>query len=233
MFLARLQHAFDAGRPRFFSTLALAKRDSFLGHLVGPRHTEWVVYAKEPFGGPRQVLDYLGRYTHRVAISNSRLLELTDEHLTFRWKDYRHPGEPLPRIHPTLPAAPTAEGFQRTRHYGLLNRSRERGLADCRRLLGTTSLREVRLLPHRYEKLTGLHPAGQPARESLVRAIVTADRGSLADGACRPEGSRLASRQPSAQRAAHRQAANPHHVGADRRVDVAFSAWMPANLGCT
>ncbi|SOZ26952.1 hypothetical protein CBM2623_B90026 [Cupriavidus taiwanensis] len=74
MFLARLQHAFDAGRPRFFSTLALAKRDSFLGHLVGPRHTEWVVYAKEPFGGPRQVLDYLGRYTHRVAISNSRLL---------------------------------------------------------------------------------------------------------------------------------------------------------------
>jgi len=53
LFLARLQHAFDAGMLRFFSTLAhLAKRDCFLGHLVGPRHTEWVVYAKEPFGGP-------------------------------------------------------------------------------------------------------------------------------------------------------------------------------------
>ncbi|WP_434032746.1 IS91 family transposase [Cupriavidus sp. a3] len=168
LFLARLQHASDAGRLRFFSTLAhLAKRDSFLGHLVGPRHAEWVVYAKEPFGGPRQVLDYLGRYMHRVAISNNRLLELTEEHVTFRWKDYRHPGEPHAM---SLPAHEfirrflmhvLPRGFQRIRHYGLLsNRSRERGLADCRRLLEAPSLREVRLLPQsdyrdRYEKLTG------------------------------------------------------------------------------
>lgn len=93
LFLARLQHAFDAGALRFFASLAhLAEPEAFLRYLVGFRRTEWVVYAKEPFGGPRQDLDYLGRYTHRVAISNNRLLELTDEHVTFRWKDYRHRG---------------------------------------------------------------------------------------------------------------------------------------------
>ena len=56
--------------------------------LAGPRRAEWVVYAKEPFGGPQQVLDYLGRYTHRVAISNNRLIGLTDGRVTFRWKEW-------------------------------------------------------------------------------------------------------------------------------------------------
>jgi hypothetical protein len=95
LFLERLQRAFDAGALRFFASLAyLSEPGEFARYLSGPRHSEWFVYAKEPFGGPQQVLDYLGRYTHRVAISNHRLLSLTDEHVTFRWKDYRHPGRP-------------------------------------------------------------------------------------------------------------------------------------------
>ena len=61
----------------------------FNGLLKQARNTKWVVYAKKPFGGPQQVLDYLGRYTHRVAISNHRLLRLEDGKVTFSWKDYR------------------------------------------------------------------------------------------------------------------------------------------------
>ncbi|MGH8790254.1 MAG: transposase [Cupriavidus necator] len=98
LFLARLQHAFEAGA---LSLLLVAGSPRRAGCLPprSCRHTPYRmgglrVYAKEPFGGPRQVLDYLGRYTHRVAISNNRLLELTDEHVTFRWKDYRHPAKP-------------------------------------------------------------------------------------------------------------------------------------------
>ncbi len=169
LFLARLKDTFDAGALRFFSSLAhLAEPDAFLRYLADSRCTEWVVYAKEPFGGPRQVLDYLGRYTHRVAISNNRLLELTDEQVTFRWKDYRHPAKPRAMSLPAhefirrflLHVLP--RGFQRIRHYGLLsNRLRERGLADCRRLLeAPPHPREVRHSPEvdyrdRYEKLTG------------------------------------------------------------------------------
>ena len=63
---------------------------AFARYLDGPRRAECVVYVKEPFGGPQQVLDYLGRYTHRVAISNNRLIDIADGQVTFRWKDYRH-----------------------------------------------------------------------------------------------------------------------------------------------
>jgi hypothetical protein len=94
---------------------------------------KWVVYAERPFGGPEQVLDYLGRYTHRVAISNNRLLRLEDGKLSFRWKDYRNRSRQKvitlavdesirPFLLHVLP-----KGFQRIRQYGLLsNRSRER-----------------------------------------------------------------------------------------------------------
>jgi Putative transposase/Transposase zinc-binding domain len=103
---------------------------------------EWVVYAKRPFGGPAQVLKYLARYTHRVAISNSRLVELRDGRVTFRYKDYAHghrhktmtldANEFLRRfLQHVLPS-----GFVKVRHYGLLaNRQREQRLALCRRLL--------------------------------------------------------------------------------------------------
>jgi hypothetical protein len=105
---------------------------------------DWVVYAKPPFGGPAQVLKYLARYTHRIAISNRRLISIDDNSVTFRWKDYAHHNRPrtmtldgsefLRRF--LLHAVP--RGFMRIRHFGLLaNRVRGRNLEICRRLLAT------------------------------------------------------------------------------------------------
>jgi hypothetical protein len=102
-----------------------------------------VVYAKPPFGGPQRVLEYLGRYTHRVAIANSRLVAFADGQVAFRWKDYRHAarqkvmrleaGEFVRRF--LLHVLPS--GFQRIRHYGwLANRSRAVKLERCRQLAG-------------------------------------------------------------------------------------------------
>src|SRR6266705_1887605 len=91
LFLEYLIKAFDAGKLVFFSSLEpLQDRRAFLRHLAPTRETEWVVYAKRPFAGPEQVLDYVGRYTHRVAISNHRLLDIAEGQVTFRYKDYRH-----------------------------------------------------------------------------------------------------------------------------------------------
>jgi len=91
LFLEYLIDAFDAGTLEFYSSLeSLRERRAFLQHLAPTRETEWVVYAKRPFAGPEQVLDYVGRYTHRVAISNNRLLNIDNEKVTFRYKDYRH-----------------------------------------------------------------------------------------------------------------------------------------------
>jgi len=87
LFLEGLLAAFDRGELQFFGELAgLKERDEFTAYLAPDRKREWVVYAKKPFAGPAQVLAYLARYTHRVAIGNSRLVELTDEHVRFRWK---------------------------------------------------------------------------------------------------------------------------------------------------
>jgi hypothetical protein len=88
-FVEMLEHAFDTDELNFFSALAnLQNSDTFQQYLVPVRKKEWVVYAKPPFAGPEQVLDYVGRYTHRVAISNNRLLDIEDGHVRFRWKDY-------------------------------------------------------------------------------------------------------------------------------------------------
>src|SRR5437867_7627350 len=88
-FLAYLKHAFDSGKLQFYGKLAhLADPRAFADLLKASRTTAWVVYSKPPFGGPAQVLDYLGRYTHRVAISNHRLVQIQDGKVTFRWKDY-------------------------------------------------------------------------------------------------------------------------------------------------
>ncbi len=144
LFLKLLQKAFDSGKLLFFSSLeALQDRKAFLRHLAPARKAEWVVYAKAPFAGPQQVLDYVGRYTHRVAISNDRLLDMENGEVRFRWKDYRDDNrqktmtlkadEFIRRflIH-VLP-----NGFQRIRYYGFLgNRYRKQKLALCRRLLG-------------------------------------------------------------------------------------------------
>ena len=128
----------------------LADADRFDRLLVDAVKTEWVVYAKPPFGGPGQVLKYLARYTHRVAISNRRLVGMKDGRVRFRYKDYAQGGkrrtmeleatEFLRRF--LLHVLPT--GFVRIRHYGLLsNRHRREKLAVCRKLLGAAASPEV------------------------------------------------------------------------------------------
>jgi hypothetical protein len=143
LFLESLQNAFEARQLRFFSDLAgLADPTAFSAHLAALKRIEWVVFAKPPFGGPQQVLAYLGRYTHRVAIANSRLVSLDQGKVSFRWKDYRHhdkaklmtlsADEFIRRF--LLHALP--DGFHRIRHYGLLaNGHRVAKLARCRLLL--------------------------------------------------------------------------------------------------
>jgi hypothetical protein len=93
-FCVNLKNAFGAGKLRFFTNLAnLAEPQAFARRLRELQRLDWVVYAKPPFGGPEQVLAYLGRYTHRVAIANSRLLSLADGKIRFTWKDYRADGK--------------------------------------------------------------------------------------------------------------------------------------------
>ena len=144
LFLHELEKAFTAGRLRFFSSLLpLQERTAFLRHLAPARKAEWVVYAKRPFAGPQQVLTYVGRYTHRIAIANSRLLSIDDGKVRFRWKDYRR-GNPHGAM--TLTADEfirrflihvLPDGFHRIRYFGFLcNHQRERKLARCRELLG-------------------------------------------------------------------------------------------------
>jgi hypothetical protein len=166
LYLTRLQAAFDAGQLRFFGDLAsLAKPAMFAARLRPLRAIRWVVYAKRPFGGPEQVLDYLGRYTHRVAIANSRLVGLAAGRVSFRWKDYRHhdkqkvmtlgADEFIRRF--LLHVLP--DGFHRIRHYGYLaNGQRAAKLADCRRLLAVPEpAPPARAADYRerYQQLTG------------------------------------------------------------------------------
>src|SRR5271155_3731397 len=147
LFLDELRAAFEVGELGFFGALAgLAEPGAFPRRLRELRRVEWVVYAKPPFGGPAQVLAYLGRYTHRVAISNARLVSVTDEHVAFRWKDYRRDGkakimtlEPFEFIRRFLLHA-LPDGFHRIRHYGFLaNGRRAAMLAFCRSLLDMPS----------------------------------------------------------------------------------------------
>jgi Putative transposase len=169
-FLTQLEAAFNAGGLQFFASCEpLRDRQAFLQHLAPARQADWVVYAKRPFGGPQQVLDYVGRYTHRIAISDSRLVDTTDGRVTFRYKNYREP-DPSPKtmtlsatefmrrflLH-VLPA-----GFHRIRYDGWLgHRHRTHKLARCRELL-TTPARETLPSPSpaeyrdRYEALTGV-----------------------------------------------------------------------------
>jgi hypothetical protein len=145
LFLERLEEAQAKGELKFFSDLVgLADEQSFRTYLAPLRKSEWVVYAKRPFAGPSQVLAYLARYTHRVAIGNSRLLDLTDEHVSFRWKDYRENGEHKAKVM-RLDAGEfmrrfllhvLPDGFHRIRHYGLFaNGHRADKLVLCRKLL--------------------------------------------------------------------------------------------------
>ena len=133
LFLEGIAALHAAGRLVFFGDLApLADKPAFDAALAPLRFSEWVVYAKRPFAGPKAVLAYLSRYTHRVAISNSRLIRLDYKGLTFRWKDYRTRGKAPGKawIKPMTLAADEfirrfllhalPSGFHRIRHYGFL-----------------------------------------------------------------------------------------------------------------
>jgi hypothetical protein len=143
LFLEKLTGAYRAGKLKFFGSLSgLAAGPAFDAVLAPLRNIEWIVYAKRPFAGPEQVLAYLARYTHRVAISNHRLTAIDDERVTFTWRDYRDGARTKPMslaadefirrflLH-VLP-----DGFQRIRHYGFLaNGHRRAKLALIRKLL--------------------------------------------------------------------------------------------------
>lgn len=143
LFLEELQQAFDQNKLRFFSELEpLREAKAWAAYLKPVREAEWVVYAKPPFGGPEQVLAYLARYTHRVAIGNQRLASMQNDQVSFRWKDYKHRNrirtmtleadEFIRRF--LLHALPPH--FQRIRYYGFLaNAHRREKLALCRKLL--------------------------------------------------------------------------------------------------
>jgi hypothetical protein len=144
-FIEELQMLHRAGQLQFFGDDAsLAEPQAFTRWLAPLRTREWVVYAKRPLAGPEAVLAYLSRYTHRVAISNRRLVCMNDNGVTFRWKDYRAKGHTR---HKTMTLAPDEfmrrfllhtlpSGFHRIRHYGLLaNAERRRQLAKVRALL--------------------------------------------------------------------------------------------------
>jgi hypothetical protein len=170
LFLELLEKAFEDGQLKFFSSLQeLEDRKTFIRYLTPLRKKEWVVYAKKPFPGSQQVLDYVGRYTHRVAISNNRILNIEDRQVTFRYKDYRHGSQQKTM---TLSADEfirrfllhvLPESFHRIRYYGFLgNRYRKEKLEQCRQLLGMVprepaSPTEVAELDYRdrYQALTG------------------------------------------------------------------------------
>jgi len=166
LFLKYFEQAFHSGKLQFFTVLEhLHDHRQFFCYLAPMRKKKWVVYAKPPFAGPQQVLDYVGRYTHRVAISNNRLQNIEAGQVQFQWKDYRDnnqqktmtlSAEEFTRrflLH-TLP-----EGFQRIRYYGFLgNRYRPQKLTRCRQLLAMTTVvgppppQDYR---DRHEELTG------------------------------------------------------------------------------
>jgi Putative transposase/Transposase zinc-binding domain len=194
-FLEDLQDSFDAGQLQFSASLqALSDPKIFADHLEAVRRAEWVVYAKRPFAGPEQVLDYVGRYTHRVAISNHRLIDIDDGHVRFHYKDYR--AERADAQKTMTLAAPEfirhfllhvlPPGFHRIRYYGFLsNRYRTEKLDRCRQFLGTapppapthqapTDYRD------RYEALTGISlracPRCQSGQMRVVEHIVGSRR---------------------------------------------------------
>ena len=185
LFLQKLVAAHDAGRLHFFGDRApLAGRKAFAAYLRPLHKTEWVVYSKRPFGAPQAVLAYLSRYTHRVAISNSRLISYDQQGVTFKWKDYRIEGHDRYKamtlathefirrflIH-VLP-----RGFHRIRHYGLLARA---ACAD-----NIARARELLAVPERQTKPADApddpSPPSHPCPHCGGRMIIieTFERGS-------------------------------------------------------
>jgi hypothetical protein len=184
-FIEVLRQAFEGRQIDFAGeTTALAEPSAFRAFLTKLRAKDWVVYAKPPFGGPEQVLAYLGRYTHRIAISNERLLDCQNGEVRFRWRDRAHgnktkvmrlPAEEFIRrflLH-VLP-----KGFMRIRHYGLLaNRHRTAHLDACRVVLHapTPAPREAETVEAFLSRVLGADPNRCPhcgqGRLRPVRAL--------------------------------------------------------------
>jgi hypothetical protein len=187
LFLERLQAAFAARELSFFGALArLADARAFAQRLAALRRVEWVVSSKRPFAGPTAMLAYLGRYTHRVAIANSRLVAITGDQVSFRWRDYRHHNknkamtltahEFIRRF--LLHALP--DGFHRIRHYGFLaNRGRADKLALCRSLLAAADADPPaghEHNPHRTDRGLDLCPdCGGPTEPMGLDPAIAAD----------------------------------------------------------
>jgi hypothetical protein len=160
LFLKKLLAAHEAGRLQFFGNHApLADAQAFATYLAPLRRAEWVVYSKRPFGGPEAVLAYLSRYTHRVAISNSRLIAFDQQGVTFRWKNYRIEGRDRYKLM-TLTSDEfirrflihvLPKGFHRIRHYGL-----------CAKAAGTDNIARAR------ELLAGPKPQSEPADAAIT-----------------------------------------------------------------
>ena len=198
LFLDYLQQAFDAGDLQFFSSLEpLRIRNTFLRYLAPIRKKDWVVYAKRPFAGPEEVLKYVARYTHRIAITNNRLLDINDGKVQFRWKDYRDGGR-----HKTMTLGADEfirrlllhvlpDGFQRIRYFGFLaNRYRAEKLALCRQLMQMpprTAAHEANTdYRDRYEALTGFSLRTCPLCRCGTMVVIdtfecSTSRGSFAD----------------------------------------------------
>jgi len=187
--LEKLTAAHRAGALQFFSKhAALANARAFAAYLAPLRNSKWVVYCKRPFGGPEEVLRYLARYTHRVAISNRRLVSLDDNRVTFKWKDYRLQG---PERYNKLMTLDTHEfirrflmhvlpaGFHRIRYYGFLtSQTRARNIARIRELLTlplipVDAIKAANAKPE--EPKTPEHPC--PCCGSRMRIIETFLRG--------------------------------------------------------
>lgn len=170
-FLKKLKQAYRQGTLEFHGRVEKLKQPDVFGALLDQAYqTEWVVYAKPPFGGPEQVLKYLARYTHRVAISNRRLQSVEDGKVTFRWKNYAK-GNRLRSM--TLSASEflrrfllhvLPKRFVKIRQYGLLaNRHRKQKLARCRQLLAETSAEE------RLPEPTSCQPANRAESAALFQ----------------------------------------------------------------
>jgi hypothetical protein len=188
LFLHYLNQAYQQGKLQLTGELEALARPARFAHLLRKaRNKKWVVYAKRPFGSPQQVLDYLGRYTHRVAISNHRLLRLEEGRVTFSWKDYRD-GDKTKQM--TLEAEEflrrflmhvLPDGFQKIRYFGsMANRHRAANLELCRRLMADPRVEaaapEVKDWKERYRELTGedvnLCPVCKRGRLMPVRILL-------------------------------------------------------------
>src|SRR5260221_7194167 len=191
LFLDKLGQAHAAGRMQFFGAHAhLADARAFAAHLAPLRQSEWVVYSKPPFGGPQAVLAYLSRYTHRVAIANSRLVVFDDTQVTFKWKDYRAeaaarckimtlaPFEFIRRfLMHVLPA-----GFHRIRHFGLFaSACRAANLARARKLIAAaTPPAPAEPVPAAEDTAPSPYPPTCPCCGGRMIVIETIRRGDAA-----------------------------------------------------